>query len=379
MRKRKYNPDDKIEEIKTEDIDATLELSKEGEQLSDIKKKRTIRKFKLRLIDKKISIRLAKITTVAFVNVFERWRQNLLIEAERKEGITEEDKRAGRKAKANTHKTYSSRIIYFLEWLITDGIQSDPLTMKKPNDDSGAMEFREWIGTKVKNARYINQILITVRSLYDYIVAAKPSVPYNPFVSIKGYREDRTTLRKFLTTDEQTKILTFIANKNERYYIATLLGMFAGLRLSEAVGVKKRDIITRKRGDIDDLYITVVGKGNVTRNALIMNDNAKKIIIDYNKGFRDDDYLVYGSLDAKEHMSEHVLANMMTRVSKHLDIDFSFHSFRHTFATDLANDGVKIEVLRYYLGHKSIATTLIYAQINEDTALKEILDRGIIK
>ena len=43
---------------------------------------------------------------------------------------------------------------------------------------------------------------------------------------------------------------------------------------------------------------------------------------------------------------------------------YSLHSLRHTFATDMLNAGMRLEVLQQLLGHKSIDITMRYASYN---------------
>ena len=44
---------------------------------------------------------------------------------------------------------------------------------------------------------------------------------------------------------------------------------------------------------------------------------------------------------------------------------YSLHSLRHTFATDMLNGGMRIEVLQQLLGHQSIELTMRYARLSD--------------
>jgi len=46
---------------------------------------------------------------------------------------------------------------------------------------------------------------------------------------------------------------------------------------------------------------------------------------------------------------------------------YSLHSLRHTFATNMLNAGLRLEVLQKLLGHLSIEITLRYAKIADGT------------
>ena len=46
------------------------------------------------------------------------------------------------------------------------------------------------------------------------------------------------------------------------------------------------------------------------------------------------------------------------------DVKANIHDLRHSYATTLVNNGVRLEVVRKLLGHKSMQTTLRYAEVN---------------
>lgn len=54
----------------------------------------------------------------------------------------------------------------------------------------------------------------------------------------------------------------------------------------------------------------------------------------------------------------------------------TFHTARHTFATQLIENGVAITTVQKLLGHTKLSTTMIYAEISDETAKKEI-EKGL--
>ncbi len=53
-------------------------------------------------------------------------------------------------------------------------------------------------------------------------------------------------------------------------------------------------------------------------------------------------------------------------------VEADIHALRHSYATTLVNSGVRLEVVRRLLGHKSMQTTLRYAEVNDQTVKTEL-------
>ena len=53
--------------------------------------------------------------------------------------------------------------------------------------------------------------------------------------------------------------------------------------------------------------------------------------------------------------------------------EFSAHTFRHTFCTRMAENGIDIKVLQNIMGHKTIAVTMqVYNHVLEERSLSEV-------
>ena len=50
----------------------------------------------------------------------------------------------------------------------------------------------------------------------------------------------------------------------------------------------------------------------------------------------------------------------------------TFHTARHTFATQLLNKGVPITTVQALLGHSSVRTTQVYAEVKQQTILNDL-------
>ena len=56
-----------------------------------------------------------------------------------------------------------------------------------------------------------------------------------------------------------------------------------------------------------------------------------------------------------------------------MDKGFHFHSLRHSFASNLAQQGVSLYTIKELLGHSSISTTEIYSHLNMETLREAIM------
>ena len=57
---------------------------------------------------------------------------------------------------------------------------------------------------------------------------------------------------------------------------------------------------------------------------------------------------------------------------------YSPHSFRHSIAVHMLEAGIPLPVIKNFLGHSSIETTLIYATVSEDLVNKYLHNRSLL-
>ncbi len=68
------------------------------------------------------------------------------------------------------------------------------------------------------------------------------------------------------------------------------------------------------------------------------------------------------------------IRDRLTKYSEQINLHVTPHRLRHTFATRLINRGLSIQSLRKLMGHRSIDTTMIYAQIYDETLYAQFRD-----
>ena len=130
-----------------------------------------------------------------------------------------------------------------------------------------------------------------------------------------------------------------------------------GLRVSEAIGLKKTDI------DWDHGTVTVIKKGGAVHTPPI-SDTAMLAILDYLETRTEDGEYVFTSARSKGRpVSRTIVERWLKDLGEQVGIPgLHPHRFRHTTATKCRRGGMPLEEVSMMLGHASISTTLIYAK-----------------
>ncbi|NRA73787.1 MAG: tyrosine recombinase XerC [Rickettsiales bacterium] len=148
------------------------------------------------------------------------------------------------------------------------------------------------------------------------------------------------------------------------YALITLI-YGCGLRISEALSIKL--------SDLEGIYVSVLGKGNKSRNIPILEE-VKLVIEKYLKicpyKFAPESNIFIGVRGKK--LNPGVFQRQIRKIRKSLGLSDSVtpHSFRHSFATHLLSSGADLRSIQELLGHKNLSTTQIYTSLD----VKKLLD-----
>jgi integrase/recombinase XerC len=146
--------------------------------------------------------------------------------------------------------------------------------------------------------------------------------------------------------------------------LALLYG--SGLRISEALGLKPRDVA----GARDSL--TVIGKGNKARMVPVL-PQVSRLIADYMAlcpyDLAPDGPLFVGQKGGR--LSPRILQLAMERLRGALNLPDTAtpHALRHSFATHLLARGGDLRSIQELLGHASLSTTQIYTEVDSERLL----------
>jgi integrase/recombinase XerD len=172
------------------------------------------------------------------------------------------------------------------------------------------------------------------------------------------------------------KIFSTIPKENLRDKLLFTLIAETGLRVSEALGIYYEDISLIA----DDEKIIIKGKGNKMRTIMLYaTPESLKLLKRYLREsniksgaiFRGDERKG-GSKKPIHYRTAHHLWSKYCRKAK---VRAKIHALRHSFATQLINEGVSLAVVRKLLGHKNMQTTLRYAEVSDATVKAELMEK----
>jgi integrase/recombinase XerD len=197
--------------------------------------------------------------------------------------------------------------------------------------------------------------------------------PYSSF-NIK-YPQEENTVRNILTQEEIKQLYQVTATAQERAILSLAYG--CGLRVGELVACNIVDIRIREK-----IIIVPKGKGN-KRRVIPMSTGVVKDVSDYYyneregiiKNHTEIAFMVHSrGQRMQKYTYNKYLRNIIERTeSKTIkDKEITIHNLRHSIATHLLEQGISVEKVRLFLGHKQLETTQIYTHISKEQ-LKELI------
>jgi len=237
-------------------------------------------------------------------------------------------------------------------------------------DKELANEYMKYLYEKNLNKNSICRKLSSVRGLYNYLVREE-IISDNIFNSISNPKKE-LYLPKFLSTSELDKLFEVCSDNssiNQRDTLVLELLYATGIRVSELVNIKIKDI------DVKEKTIKVLGKGNKERIVIYNNHTSNALSKYINYGYQEfnkknSGYLILNKNGDK--LSERYVRNIINKLVRKagLNIKISPHTLRHTFATDMLEEGADLVTVKELLGHESLNTTSIYTHITNEQIKK---------
>jgi integrase/recombinase XerD len=177
---------------------------------------------------------------------------------------------------------------------------------------------------------------------------------------------------KTLTSAEIERLIAYIsqrpnASRNRAMFLMTLL---AGFRAGELADLTIGDVRGHDGRIKSEVFLAAHRVKHNHARTVFINQRLQSELEQYistRKWHNDQQALFYTQKSVQRGFSANTLAQHFLSLYKEAGISgASSHSGRRTFITSLATQGVSVRVLASLAGHKSIATTQRYIDVNDD-------------
>jgi site-specific recombinase XerD len=155
--------------------------------------------------------------------------------------------------------------------------------------------------------------------------------------------------------------------ENVKHKTMLFLAYSAGLRVSEVVNLKIKDIHSER------MVINIKGAKGKKDRTVVLSEGILELLRKYYTAYQPKDWLFEGQYK-EEPYSMRSLQQIFHRAKNKAKIlqDVTFHSLRHSYATHLHERGTDIKIIQELLGHNDIKTTLRYTHVSNVTLEKVV-------
>jgi integrase/recombinase XerD len=270
----------------------------------------------------------------------------------------------------NTIDNYTFDIERLSLFLTQNSIPVSPISI----NEETLQQFIYAISKEV-NPRSQARIISGLKSFFLYLIFEDYRND-NPLELIESPKTGRK-LPDTLAVDEIDNLISAIdlsSNEGERNraILETMYG--CGLRVSELVSLKISDLF------FDEGFIKITGKGNkqrfvpvgdLTQKYIAIYKNGIRVHLNIQKGHKDTLFLNRRGRQLTRAMIFTIIKDLAVKIN--LNKKISPHTFRHSFATHLLENGADLRSIQLMLGHESITTTEIYVHLDRKF-LTEVLN-----
>lgn len=284
--------------------------------------------------------------------------------------------RVERQYSEDTQKAYQSDITEFVAFL-TDSGDGKPVDLTSI-DQYDARVFLSMLYEKGDVSRTIARKVSSLRAFYRFL-ERNAVVTTNPFAGVQ-LKKAGQHLPRYFYEKELNKLFdvvmadTSLLGLRNRLLLEILYG--TGARISEAAG------LTLGMLDQATRVITITGKGNKTR-IVPYGQYAADALASYLRDARPQllakSPVMHDKLFVNQRGQaltasgiEYILKQLAKKAG--LTQMISAHMFRHTYATDMLNNGADLRTVQQLLGHSSLSTTQIYTHVTTDALQKSYRD-----
>lgn len=268
-------------------------------------------------------------------------------------------------------------IIYYLEYLkyerrlsyntvdsYGENLKLLSETIKNPVINLCTDDIRDFLQKVEATPRTKAHYLTVFNSFYNYLIFIN-KLDKNPCDGIKSPKIEKK-LPNYLTEEEINKLFDISLTKPIDYRNKAMLEVLyaSGARISELINLELNQI------DFDECIIRVTGKGKKDR-IIPLGNTAREALQTYINNYRQ--YLIsnettnYVFLNRNgSKISRQGFFKILKKLCEKAGIkkEVSPHTLRHSFATQLLNNGADLRVIQELLGHENLETTEIYSHLS---------------
>jgi len=271
----------------------------------------------------------------------------------------------------NSITNYRMDVVKLINYLSVKNEEVSPILISEETIQQFIYEV-----AKEVNARSQSRIISGLRGFFNYLVFEDYRKD-NPLALVESPKIGRK-LPDTISTEEIDLLIAAVdlskaEGERNRAILETLYG--CGLRVSELTDLKISDLFFKEG------FIKVTGKGNKQRFVPI-SDYTQKFINIYKNEIRirqkinkdDSDTLFLNRRGNK--LTRAMIFTIIRRLATKAGIQkkISPHTFRHSFATHLLENGADLRAIQQMLGHESITTTEVYMHVDRKH-LREIMEQ----
>ncbi|WP_375242097.1 site-specific tyrosine recombinase XerD [Lacinutrix sp.] len=270
----------------------------------------------------------------------------------------------------NSISNYSFDVKKLMRYLEDNSISDSPISITKET----IQEFIYSIA-KTVNARSQSRVISGLKGFFNYLVFENYRKT-NPLDTIDSPKIGRK-LPDTLSENEINQLINAIdlskpQGERNRAILELLYG--CGLRVSELTHLKISDLF------FEEGFIKVTGKGDKQRFVPIIDATQKYITI-YRTEIRNhqtipEEYKDTLFLNRRgKQLTRAMIFTIIKQLAAKINLDktISPHTFRHSFATHLLENGADLRAIQLMLGHESITTTEIYMHVDK-SHLKSVIN-----
>ncbi len=265
----------------------------------------------------------------------------------------------------NTVASYCRDVAGFLD---ATGLAPSSITTAHVESYLGA------VASEGLSKRSSARLLSALRCFFDWCVQ-EGECRENPCDKVDSPKLGKY-LPEVLSLDEVEAVMESVDlnapyGKRDRAILEVLYG--CGLRVSEAAGLRLSHVY------LDEGFIDIIGKGDKQR-LVPLGEVAADAVRSYlpdrpvPSSAEYDDYLFLSRFGRP--LSRVYIFKMVKQQAMAAGIrkEISPHTFRHSFATHLIENGADLRTVQEMLGHESILTTEIYTHIDTKTWHRSVLE-----